>query len=132
MESKGIKVLRFWNNDVLQNTESVLQQIYDALTPALSQRARGLKSPLPLGEDSGEGYQDIPGFCKSAKLDEIKKHDYVLTPGRYVGAADAEEDSEPFGEKMQRLTAALSEQFAESDRLEAEIKKNLAGLGYGI
>ncbi len=68
------------------------------------------------------GYKDIKGFCYSASLDDIKKHDYVLTPGRYVGAADQEEDSEPFAEKMNRLTSQLKEQFAESDRLEAEMK----------
>lgn len=77
-------------------------------------------------------YEDIPGFCRSAKLEEIQKHDYVLTPGRYVGAADEEEDGEPFAEKMARLTATLKMQFEDSDRLEAEIKKNLAGLGYEL
>lgn len=79
---------------------------------------------------SGDNYQDEKGFCKSASLEEIKKHDYVLTPGRYVGAADVEEDSEPFPEKMQRLTAQLKTQFAESERLEKAIKENLAGIGY--
>lgn len=73
---------------------------------------------------------DQPGFCKSAELAELQKHDYVLTPGRYVGAADEEDDGEPFAEKMARLTSTLKTQFEESDRLEAEIKKNLAGLGY--
>ena len=77
-----------------------------------------------------DGYEDEKGFCYSASLDDIKKHDYVLTPGRYVGAADQEEDSEPFAEKMTRLTAQLKAQFEESDRLEGEIRKNLAGLGY--
>lgn len=78
----------------------------------------------------GEGYEDEAGFCFSADLEAIKKHDFVLTPGRYVGAPEQEEDAEPFGEKMARLTGQLKEQFAESDRLEAEIMKNLAGLGY--
>ena len=90
-------------------------------------------SPLPPGEDLGEGegvYVDIPGFCKSAELAELQKHDYVLTPGRYVGAAAEEDDGEPFAEKMARLTTTLKTEFEESDRLEAEIKKNLAGLGY--
>ena len=77
-----------------------------------------------------DGYEDEKGFCYSASLDDIKKHDYVLTPGRYVGAADQEEDSEPFAEKMTRLTKQLKMQFEESDRLEGEIRKNLAGLGY--
>ncbi|MGO1463044.1 MAG: type I restriction-modification system subunit M [Oleiphilaceae bacterium] len=79
-----------------------------------------------------EGYEDIAGFCKSASLDEIKKHDFVLTPGRYVGAQEQEDDGEPFAEKMARLTGQLREQFAESDRLEAEIKRNLGGLGYEL
>ena len=74
----------------------------------------------------------MPGFCYSAKLDYVRKHEHVLTPGRYVGAAEQEEDGEPFSEKMQRLTAQLAEQFAESAKLEKEIKKNLAGLGYVI
>jgi type I restriction enzyme M protein len=80
----------------------------------------------------GDGYEDVAGFVKSAKLEEIQKHDHVLTPGRYVGAADQEEDSEPFAEKMARLTTQLKGQFEESDLLEVEIKKNLAGLGYGF
>lgn len=75
-------------------------------------------------------YQDIPGFCKSATLDEIAGHGYVLTPGRYVGAADVEDDGEPFEDKMERLTAQLQEQFAESARLEQIIRDNLARLGY--
>lgn len=75
-------------------------------------------------------YADQPGFCKSATLEEIAGHGYVLTPGRYVGAADIEDDGEPFAEKMTRLTATLSEQFAESARLEAIIRENLRRLGY--
>ncbi|WP_311568644.1 class I SAM-dependent DNA methyltransferase [Photobacterium arenosum] len=77
-------------------------------------------------------YEDQAGLCKSATLEEIKKHDFVLTPGRYVGAADEEDDGIPFAEKMATLTAKLSEQFAESATLEAEIKKNLVELGYEL
>lgn len=80
----------------------------------------------------GEGYEDEAGFCFSAKLEDMAKNDFVLTPGRYVGSADQEEDNEPFTEKMARLTAQLSTQFETSDRLETEIKKNLAGLGYDV
>lgn len=80
----------------------------------------------------GEGYEDVAGFCKSASLEEIAKHDFVLTPGRYVGAAEEEDDGEPFAEKMARLTSTLKEQFADSERLEVEIKQNLAGLGYEL
>ncbi|WP_257263521.1 class I SAM-dependent DNA methyltransferase [Endozoicomonas sp. ONNA2] len=78
----------------------------------------------------GEGYEDKPGFCFAASLEDIKKHDFVLTPGRYVGAAEQDDDGEPFADKMLRLTGLLQEQFAESDRLEGEIKNNFAGLGY--
>jgi type I restriction enzyme M protein len=80
----------------------------------------------------GQAYEDIPGLVYSASLADIEKHDFVLTPGRYVGAAEQEEDLEPFAEKMARLSAQLQTQFAESDALEAEIKKNLGGIGYGI
>lgn len=83
------------------------------------------------GEKEAGEYQDIPGFCKSATLEEIKSHGYVLTPGRYVGAEEVEEEGEPFEEKMQRLVAKLEEQFRESARLEKEIRLNLRGLGYG-
>jgi type I restriction enzyme M protein len=76
-------------------------------------------------------YQDIPGFCKAAKLDDIRKHGYVLTPGRYVGAEAQEDDGEPFDEKMQRLVAQLREQQAESAKLDAAIAANLKELGYG-
>ena len=81
--------------------------------------------------DKGAGkYADIPGFSKSAKLDEIRVHGHVLTPGRYVGAEVIEDDEEPFEEKMERLTTRLQEQFAESAKLETAIWKNLRGLGY--
>lgn len=78
----------------------------------------------------GEGYENVPGFCYSAKLEDVHKHEHVLTPGRYVGAAEQEDDGEPFAEKMQRLTKQLAEQFAESAKLEVEINSRLAGLGY--
>jgi type I restriction enzyme M protein len=80
--------------------------------------------------DAGE-YQDVPGFCKSATLEEIRQHGYVLTPGRYVGAPEKEEDDEPFEAKMARLVAQLAEQQAEARRLDETIRKNLKELGYG-
>jgi type I restriction enzyme M protein len=76
-------------------------------------------------------YADVPGFCKSAPLDELRKHSHVLTPGRYVGAEAQEEDGEPFEEKMRRLTATLREQQAEATKLDAAIAANLRELGYG-
>jgi type I restriction enzyme M protein len=82
--------------------------------------------------DKGAGeYADVPGFCKAAKLEEIQKHGYVLTPGRYVGAEAVEDDGEPFGEKMARLASTLREQQAEAARLDAAIAANLKELGYG-
>lgn len=80
----------------------------------------------------GTKYKDIDGFCKSAKIDEIRKHGHILTPGRYVGTEAAEEDAEAFEGKMKRLTGELSEQFERSSKLEVEIKKNLKGLGYEL
>ncbi len=84
------------------------------------------------GEEEAGDYEDIRGFCKSVKREEIKKHDYILTPGRYVGFAEEEEDPEEFEEKMKRLTSELAKQFEESDRLEDEIKANLRGMGYEL
>ncbi|MCL5257279.1 MAG: type I restriction-modification system subunit M [Chloroflexi bacterium] len=79
--------------------------------------------------DPGAGeYADVPGFCKSARTEEIAAHGFVLTPGRYVGAEEVEDDGEPFEEKMQRLVKTLEEQFAESARLEGEIQMKLRGL----
>src|SRR5690606_5699649 len=77
----------------------------------------------------GTEYEDVPGFCKAASLEEIRQHQHVLTPGRYVGAEDVEDDGEPFEEKMRRLVAQLKEQQAEAERLDAEIAANLEGLG---
>ena len=88
-------------------------------------------TPSPLvGEGGGEGYKDIPGFCKSATLEEIRKHGYVLTPGRYVGAEIKEEDKEPFDEKMRKLVAQWHEQQAEARRLDEAVARNLKELGY--
>src|SRR5690606_9440918 len=83
------------------------------------------------GEQEAGKYADIPGFCKSATLDEIRKHGHVLTPGRYVGAAEQEDDDEPFEEKMQRLSAQWREHQQEAARLDAAIEANLREIGYG-
>lgn len=80
--------------------------------------------------DAGE-YVDVPGFCKSAPLEDVRKHGHVLTPGRYVGAEAHEDDGEPFDEKMKRLVATLREQQAEGAKLDAAIAANLKELGYG-
>ena len=76
-------------------------------------------------------YADVPGFCYSSKLAEIEKNGFVLTPGRYVGAADVEEDGEAFDEKMKRLTTLLKQQQEEGAKLDQQIARNLAWLGFG-
>lgn len=87
--------------------------------------------------DTFEAFQngtlkDVKGFCAVADLQAIEKQDYILTPGRYVGIEEQEEDSEPFDEKMARLTSELSDMFAKSHELEAEIRKKLGAIGYEI
>jgi type I restriction enzyme M protein len=82
---------------------------------------RGTKSAA----DAGLSYQDVPGFCKSVAVTEIKAADYALTPGRYVGAAEVEDDGEPLQDKIERLTKELYEQFAESERLSKVVKEQL-------
>ena len=80
--------------------------------------------------DKPAPYEDVAGYCKSAKLADIKKHDYVLTPGRYVGAAALEDDGIPFETKMKELSTTLYAQMEESEKLDAVIRENLKGLGY--
>jgi type I restriction enzyme M protein len=76
----------------------------------------------------GKGYADELGFCKAARLDEIKAHNHVLTPGRFVGAADIEEEDVPFSERFAILRTKLEGQFEDADRLTALIRSNLAGI----
>lgn len=83
------------------------------------------------GKEEKDGYVDIPGFCKSASLDEVNEHDGILVPGRYVGWEALEEDDEPFEQKMDRLVAQLREQQAESAKLDARIADNMKALGFG-
>ena len=83
------------------------------------------------GKEGRGEYADVPGFCKSATLEEIRKHGHVLTPGRYVGAAPQEDDGIPFAEKMARLTVQWREQQTKAKRLDAEIEANLTRLGLG-
>jgi type I restriction enzyme M protein len=83
------------------------------------------------GEAEG-AYEDVPGFCRAVKLEEIQEHGYVLTPGRYVGAEAVEDYDEAFAEKMERLTSQLAEQMARGAELDAVIRQKLGALGYGI
>ena len=77
-----------------------------------------------------DGYEDVAGFCYSAELAEIEKHGFVLTPGRYVGAADEEDDGVPFEEKMKALVLSLGSQLSNSEKLNKEIQRCLGGLGF--
>ncbi|HQR03876.1 MAG: SAM-dependent DNA methyltransferase [Proteobacteria bacterium] len=83
------------------------------------------------GEKGAGEYADVAGFCKSASMDDIRKHGHVLTPGRYVGAAEQEDDGEPFEEKMARLSKLWREQRTQAAKLDAAIEANLKELGYG-
>jgi type I restriction enzyme M protein len=109
----------------------LIDRVHRDLTPEEIARIAGVYHAWRGDAGAGE-YEDVPGFCSSATLEEIRKSFYVLTPGRYVGAEAVEEESEPFEEKMQNLAARLKEQFQESARLEAEIRANLKGLGYDV
>jgi type I restriction enzyme M protein len=80
------------------------------------------------GERGAGKYEDVAGFCKSALLHEIKQHGYVLTPGRYVGAEEVEQDGEPFEQKIQSLTGKLEDQFDEAEKLSLTIRKNLRSI----
>jgi len=115
---------------------TLVDRVHRELTDADIARIAGTYHAWRSVRHSREGgnpvsYSDIPGFCKSATLDEIRKHGHVLTPGRYVGAEAAEHDGEPFEEKMKRLTATLREQQAEAAKLDAAIATNLKEFGYG-
>ena len=83
------------------------------------------------GDQFAGDYEDTPGFCRSATLEDIRHHGHILTPGRYVGAAKVEDDGEPFEEKMARLTAALREQSTQAEKLDQIIWANLEDIGYG-
>ena len=83
------------------------------------------------GKERRGEYADVPGFCKSATLEEIRKHGHVLTPGRYVGSEPQVDDGVPFEEKMAQLTARWQQQQRESRRLDDVIAENLARLGFG-
>jgi type I restriction enzyme M protein len=84
------------------------------------------------GEEKDGDYEDVPGFCKAAPLDDVMKNNYVLTPGRYVGIEDEEDDGIPFEEKMEKLTGELGEHLTRSAQLDERIIANLRDIGYDI
>ena len=83
-------------------------------------------------KDCQKEYEDVPGFCKAATLDDIRHHNHILTPGRYVGMPEVEDDGEPFEDKVERLTAELRQSMEEATRLDQLIWANLEDLGYGL
>ncbi|NEW92121.1 class I SAM-dependent DNA methyltransferase [Rhodopseudomonas sp. BR0M22] len=109
---------------------TLTDRVHRALTDADIAKIAGTYHAWRGDRDAG-AYEDVPGFCKAAKLDDIKQHGYALTPGRYVGAAAAEEDDEPFADKMARLAKTLRAQQEEGAKLDAAIAANLRELGYG-
>jgi type I restriction enzyme M protein len=90
-----------------------------------------LKARVERGECKVDKYQDVAGFCKQASIDDIKAHDFVLTPGRYVGAAEEVDDGVPFETKMRELSRALYSQMNQAEALDKVIRSNLEALGYG-
>ena len=111
-------------------TERDLARIADTYQ-AWRNRASAPSKEESQGEDGANEYEDVPGFCKSATLDEVRKHGHVLTPGRYVGAEAQEDDGEPFEDKMKRLAAQWRKQQGEAAKLDAAIEANLSALGFG-
>jgi type I restriction enzyme M protein len=113
-----------------RNMGTLIDRVHRELTPEDIAKIAGTYHAWR-GDKEGGKYDDVPGFCKTTTLDDVRKHGHVLTPGRYVGAAAAEEDNEPFAEKMKRLTATLRLQQEEAAKLDAAIAANLKRLGYG-
>jgi len=109
---------------------TLVDRVHRELTDADVEKITGTYHAWRGDKGAKEKYADVPGFCKSATTDEIAAHGHVLTPGRYVGAEEVEDDGEPFEKKMPRLVAELHAQFAESAKLEKAIKANLKGLGF--
>ncbi len=127
MEGRVFRV--FDDEDIARIGDTVhrWRQAFPPLPPATEGSSRGRE-----GRGEGLAYADVPGFCRSVPLAEIAEHGYVLTPGRYVGAEDIEDDDEVFSEKMERLTAQLAEQMAKGVELDALIREKLGALGYGV
>lgn len=109
-------------------TDRIHRELTDADVKRIAGAYRAWRGTPEPGDP--KGYADEAGFCKSAAKADVASHDYVLTPGRYVGAAEVEDDGEPFEERMPKLVAKLKEQFSESAKLEAAIRANLGGLGW--
>jgi len=110
---------------------TLIDRVHRELTDEDIQKVAGTYHAWRGDKNCDQQYEDIPGFCKSAMLDDIRHHDHMLTPGRYVGAAEVEDDGEPFEEKMTRLTTALREQMDGAAKLDKVIWANMEDIGYG-
>ncbi len=108
---------------------TMIDRMHRELTDADIGKIAGTYHAWRGDRDAGE-YADMPGFCKVATIEDIRKHGHVLTPGRYVGAEAAEDDVEPFDQKMRRLVGTLHKQQAEAAKLDAAIGASLEDLGY--
>jgi len=108
---------------------AMVDRTHKELSPEDIQRIAGMYHAWRGDPKAGE-YEDVPGFCKSATRDEVAANSYVLTPGRYVGAEEVEDDGEPFDEKMKQLVATLKKQQTEAAKLDAETANSLHELGY--
>lgn len=108
---------------------TLIDRVHRELTPEDIARIAGTYHAWRGDKDAGK-YADVPGFCKAVRIEEIRQHGHLLTPGRYVGAEAAEEDDEPFEEKMKRLAATLRQQQVEAAKLDTAIAANLKELGY--
>ncbi|NLH18387.1 MAG: SAM-dependent DNA methyltransferase [Phycisphaerae bacterium] len=110
---------------------TMIDRVHRELTEEDIQRIADTYHAWRGDKDCKVEYRDVPGFCKSATIEEIRHHNHILTPGRYVGAAPQEEDDEPFEQKMTRLTTALREQTEQAEKLDKLIWANLEDIGYG-
>jgi type I restriction enzyme M protein len=107
----------------------VQAELDDAAIARIAETVAAWRGEVEAGA-SITSYEDVPGFCRSVPLPEIAQHGHVLTPGRYVGAEEVEDDGEAFADKMQKLTEKLGEQMAKGAELDALIRQRLGGLGY--
>ena len=112
-----------------RNTGTMIDRRHRILT---DDDTRKISDTYHMWRGEKEGYEDIKGFCRSVKLEEVKQQNWVLTPGRYVGSEEQEDDMEEFEEKMEKLTSELAKQMEEGQRLDAEIRKNLEKIGFGF
>ena len=104
-------------------------ELTDEVIDRIAATVAAWRGEAPAGANAAP-YEDIPGFCRSVPLAEIAQHGHVLTPGRYVGAEEVEDDDEAFADKMQKLTEKLGEQMAKGAELDAVIRQKLGRLGY--